>query len=63
MRRMTKNKSTHPYKVLLCDMEIKHRYTAPYHPQTNGKIERFWRTLDEELLTGVTFNNTREVKK
>jgi transposase InsO family protein len=25
--------------------EIKHKYTKPYRPQTNGKIERFHRTL------------------
>lgn len=24
---------------------IKHKYTKPYRPQTNGKIERFHRTL------------------
>jgi transposase InsO family protein len=30
-------------------LEIKHRYTRGYRPQTNGKAERFWRTKEEEL--------------
>lgn len=28
--------------------EVKHRYCRPYRPQTNGKVERFHRTLLEE---------------
>ena len=27
---------------------IKHRYCRPYRPQTNGKVERFHRTMLEE---------------
>ena len=27
---------------------LKHKYTRPYRPQTNGKIERFHRTLAAE---------------
>ena len=26
-------------------LHIRHIYCAPYHPQTNGKIERFHETL------------------
>ncbi|MGX1703408.1 integrase core domain-containing protein, partial [Microbacterium sp. NPDC055357] len=28
--------------------DVKHKYTRPYRPQTNGKIERFHRTLADE---------------
>jgi len=28
--------------------DVEHRFTRPYRPQTNGKVERFHRTLSEE---------------
>jgi transposase InsO family protein len=34
---------------LLQKFEIPHRMSTPYHPQTNGLVERFNRTLIEEL--------------
>jgi len=57
------NLEGHPYEKMLVEMGIKHRYTRPYRPQTNGKIERFWRTLNEDLIDGTTFENIEEFKK
>ena len=50
-------KSEHPFERMLIEMGIKHRYTRPYRPQTNGKVERFWRTLNEDLIDGTYFDS------
>ena len=47
----------HPFEAMLLELGIKHRYTRPYRPQTNGKVERFWRTLDEDVIEGATFDS------
>jgi len=47
----------HPFEAMLLELGIRHRYTRPYRPQTNGKIERFWRTLDDDVIEGATFDN------
>lgn len=47
----------HPFEAMLIELGIRHRYTRPYRPQTNGKVERFWRTLDEDVIDGATFDN------
>ena len=41
---------------------IKHKYTQPYRPQTNGKIERFWRTLQEDFLEGSLYEDIEDLK-
>jgi transposase InsO family protein len=45
-----KAKETHFFETTLKMFNIKHIYTRPYRPQTNGKIERFWRILNEECI-------------
>lgn len=58
----TKNKEGHPFERMLIEMGVKHRYIRPYRPQTNGKIERFWRTLEDDLLEKTTFESDDQLK-
>lgn len=60
--RESNNKSSHPFERLLIEMGVRHRYTRPYRPQTNGKVERFWRTLNEDLIEGTYFESFEHFK-
>jgi transposase InsO family protein len=40
-----KAKQTHFFETMLKIGGIEHVYTHPYHPQTNGKVERFWKIV------------------
>lgn len=57
-----KNKDTHPFERLLKELNIKHRYTRPYRPQTNGKIERFWKTVKDDLIEDMEFDSLEHLK-
>jgi len=37
------------FEAELLDLGIELINSRPYHPQTNGKVERFFRTLEDEL--------------
>ena len=58
----SKANKNHPFERMLSFYDIKHRYTRPYRPQTNGKIERFWKTLEDEILEGEVFDTLSEFK-
>ncbi|RYJ40677.1 Integrase family protein [Flavobacterium anhuiense] len=59
----SKVKKQHPFERMLMELGIVHRYTRPYRPQTNGKVERFWRTLEEDLLRDTDFDSQEELKE
>ena len=58
-----KNKENHPFERLLMEMQIKHTYTKPYTPKTNGKIERFWKTLKEDFLDDALYDDIDDLKE
>ena len=41
---------------------VKHRLTAPYSPTTNGKVERFHRTMRREFFELNTFDTIEETQ-
>jgi transposase InsO family protein len=47
----------HALELLLQNQGIKHRYTKVRRPQTNGKVERLNRTISNEFLTQVQFQD------
>lgn len=59
----SKQKYQHPFERMLIELSIVHRYTRPYRPQTNGKVERFWRTLEDDLLRDTDFDSQEELKE
>ncbi|MGH7799250.1 MAG: integrase core domain-containing protein [Thermodesulfobacteriota bacterium] len=61
--RVSKTKQEHPFERLLIELEIKHRYTRPYKPQTNGKVERLWRTLEDDMLRDTHYDTLEELKE
>jgi transposase InsO family protein len=60
---VSQNKHNHPFERMLMETGIKRRYTRPYRPQTNGKVERFWRTLKEDLIEGTNFDSVQELSE
>ena len=46
-----------PWAQLCNELGIKHRRTKPYHPATNGKVERFNRTLLDEWAYARLWNS------
>ncbi|MEZ2339487.1 integrase core domain-containing protein, partial [Mucilaginibacter sp. RCC_168] len=58
----SQNKRNHPFERMLMETGIKRRYIQPYRPQTNGKVERFWRTLKEDLIEETDFDTLEELE-
>lgn len=58
-----KNKQAHLVERLLSDIGVAHSLTRPYRPQTNGKIEAFWKILHREFLLPNRFTTEKELIK
>lgn len=48
--------------IWLIRLGVRLSFSRPYHPQTNGKIERFHRSLKAEVLAGRRFSDLAEVQ-
>ena len=51
------DRANHKFEKALDGLDIKHIYTKIRRPQTNGKVERFHRIVDEELYDVKHFIN------
>lgn len=51
------------FSVWLIRNGIKITHSRPHHPQTNGKIERFHRTLNAEVLVSQYFRSIAHIQK
>lgn len=51
----------HPFETMCQELGIKHVYTKPYRPQTNGKIEAFWKIIKNEFFYPNSFTSKEEL--
>lgn len=50
------------FKFLCNYLKIKHSKTPPYKPQSNGKIEAFWKILNREFLRPNNYTSMKELQ-
>ena len=48
------------FNRICAELELKHRFTRPYRPQTNGKAERFIQSALREWAYGFVYNTSSE---
>lgn len=51
----------HPFETMCNELGIRHIYTQPYRPQTNGKIEAFWKILKNEFFYPNSFESKEDL--
>lgn len=51
----------HPFETMCTELGIRHIYTKPYRPQTNGKVEAFWRILKREFFHPNSFDSEKDL--
>ncbi|MCU6667159.1 integrase core domain-containing protein, partial [Enterobacteriaceae bacterium H4N4] len=50
-------------ELWLMRLGIRVGHSRPYHPQTQGKLERFHRSLKAEVLQGKWFTDSGELQR
>jgi len=62
-RQYTNWRGTTRFEKELKKERVKHIRSTPHHPQTLGKIERFWKSIFTEFLCRVQFNSFEEARE
>jgi len=51
----------HPFEIFCNEIGVQHIYTRPYRPQTNGKIEAFWKIIKNEFFYPNSFDSKEDI--
>lgn len=51
----------HSFETMCNELGILHIYTKPYRPQTNGKIEAFWKIIKSEFFYPNSFDSQEDL--
>lgn len=54
------SRSKHSFEIMLKKLNIEHKYTRVRRPQTNWKIERFWRIFEEQFFRKYEFTSWKD---
>ena len=51
----------HPFETMCNELGIRHICTRRYRPQTNGKIEAFWKIIENEFFYPNSFDSQEDL--
>lgn len=51
------------FKQYIRNCQLEHVFTSPYHPQSNGKLERFYRTIKTEEIRKNSYLSLPDARK